>query len=91
MMDEKNILLYVLFCSNFTHVYYFGSIIEKIQSDIQREKSRVNLASLGKWSQKLVHEQFQKKGRNRVSERVSDPCWYATPVTNATWKPLVIR
>ena len=29
-------------------------------------------------------------GRNQVSGRVSVPCWHATPVANAPWKPLII-
>ena len=29
-------------------------------------------------------------GRNQVSGRVSVPCWHATPVANAPWKPLMI-
>ena len=28
--------------------------------------------------------------RNQVSGRVSVPCWHATPVANAPWKPLII-
>ena len=31
-----------------------------------------------------------KGGRNQVSGRVSVPCWHATPVANAPWKPLII-
>ena len=30
------------------------------------------------------------EGRNQVSGRVSVPCWHATPVANAPWKPLII-
>ena len=33
----------------------------------------------------------QNGGRNQVSGRVSVPCWLATPVANAPWKPLIIR
>ena len=29
-------------------------------------------------------------GRNQVSGRVSVPCWHATSVANAPWKPLII-
>ena len=29
-------------------------------------------------------------GRNQVSGRVSVPCWHATPVENAPWKPLIM-
>ena len=31
-----------------------------------------------------------KVGRNKVSGTVSVPCWHATPVGHAPWKPLVI-
>ena len=34
--------------------------------------------------------QRRGRGRNRVSGRVSVPCWLATPVANAPWKPLII-
>ena len=34
--------------------------------------------------------QFQK-GSNKVSGRVSVPCWSAAPFDNAPWKPFVIR
>ena len=33
----------------------------------------------------------QKGGRNQVSRRVSASCWYAISVTNAPWKPFLIR
>ena len=33
----------------------------------------------------------QNGGQNQVSGRVSVPCWLATPVANAPWKPLIIR
>ena len=29
-------------------------------------------------------------GANQVSGRVSVPCWHATPIANAPWKPLII-
>ena len=32
----------------------------------------------------------QNGGRDQVSRRVSVPCWHATPVANAPWKPLII-
>ena len=32
----------------------------------------------------------QNGGWNQVSGRVSVPCWHATPVANAPWKPLII-
>ena len=43
------------------------------------------------WSQQLEHKKSPKGGRNQVSGSVSVPCWLATPVANAPWKPLVIR
>ena len=30
------------------------------------------------------------EGRNQVSGRINFPCWHATPVANAPWKPLII-
>ena len=48
----------------------------------KREKTR---QVRGNWPQQLGG------GRNQVSGRVSVPCWHATPVANASWKPFVIR
>ena len=54
-------------------------------------KSRVKTWQVrGIWSQQLEHQQVPKWGRNQVSGRVSVPCWHATPVANAPWKPLII-
>ena len=47
-------------------------------------------------SQQLEHKQVPTSpkmgggGRNQVSGMVSVPCWHATPVANAPWKPLII-
>ena len=43
------------------------------------------------WCQELEQKQVPKRGRNQVSGKVSVPCWHATSVANALWKPLVIR
>ena len=55
-------------------------------------KSRVKTWQVrGIWSQQLASiSKSQNGGRNQVSGRVSVPCWQATPVANAPWKPLVI-
>ena len=57
-------------------------------------KSRVETWQVrGIWSQQLEHKQVPKGGGgwNQVSGRVSVPCWHATPVANAQWKPFKIR
>ena len=54
-------------------------------------KSRVKTWQVrGIWSQQLEHKQVPQWGRNQVSGRVSVPCWHATPVAHAPWKPLII-
>ena len=68
------------------------SKIEKVPRGIRGEKSSKDMASyeefgLNNWS----ISKSQNGGRNQVSGRVSVPCWHATPVANAPWKPLVIR
>ena len=68
------------------------SKIEKVPRGIQGEKSRESYGKFGKtgfiiWS----ISKSPKGGRNQVSGRVSVPCWIATPVANAPWKPHVIR
>ena len=40
------------------------------------------------WSQQLEDKQVPKGGRDQVSGRVSVPCWHATSVANAPWKPV---
>ena len=53
-------------------------------------KSRVKTWQVrGIWSQQLEHKSHNGR-RNQVSGRVSVPCWHATPVANAPWKPLLI-
>ena len=39
------------------------------------------------WSRDWSTSKSQKGGRNKVFERVSVPCWHATPVANTFWKP----
>ena len=41
-------------------------------------------------SRNLVSTIGAQAGRNQVFGRVSVPCWHATPVANAPWKPLII-
>ena len=74
----------------------FASKLEKIPRGIRGERSIKYMAS----SRNLVSTtgaQTSPKtakgdgGRNQVSERVILPCWLATPVANAPWKPLIIR
>ena len=47
---------------------------------------QVRVIGLNNWSTSKSHN----GGRNQVSGRVSVPCWHATPVANAPWKPLII-
>ena len=42
-------------------------------------------SGLNNWSTSKSHN----GGRNQVSGKVSVPCWHATPVANAPWKPLM--
>ena len=67
------------------------SKIEKVPRGIRGEKSSKDMAS----SRNLVSTvgalaSPKMGGRNQVSGRVSVPCWHATPVANAPWKPLII-
>ena len=68
------------------------------------KQNRESTKGHSRWKVKLKHGKFeefglnnwsisksQNGGRNQVSGRVSVPCWHATPVANAPWKPLVIR
>ena len=65
------------------------SKIEEVPRGIWGEKSSKDMAS----SRNLVSTIGAQAsptmvGRNQVSGRVSVPCWHATPVANAPWKPL---
>ena len=65
------------------------SKIEKVPRGIRGEKSSKDMAS----SRNLVNwsiSRSQNGGRNQMSGRVSVPCWHATPIANAPWKPLII-
>ena len=57
-------------------------------------KSRVKTwLTRGIWSQQLEHKQVpQWWDRTSCTEGyiVSVPCWHATPVANAPWKPIII-
>ena len=68
------------------------SKIEKVPRGIRVENSSKDMAS----SRNLVSTigapaSSKMGGRNQVSGRVSVPCWHATPIANAPWKPLIIR
>ena len=70
---------------------YITSKIEKVPRGIRGEKWSKDMAS----SRNLVSTIGAQAsptmvGRNRVSGMVSVPCWHATPVANAPWKPLII-
>ena len=56
---------------------------EKLSKDMASSRNLVSTI--------LSISKSQNGGRNQVSGRVSVPCWHATPVANAPWKPLVIR
>ena len=68
---------------------YSQSKTEKVPRGIRGEKSRH-----GKFEEFVLNNwsisKSQNGGRNQVSGRVSVPCWHATPVANAPWKPLII-
>ena len=66
------------------------SKIEKVPRGIRGEKSSKDMASLRNLVS-TIGVLSQNGGRNQVSGRVSVPCWLATPVANAPWKPLIIR
>ena len=73
------------------HSWLQLSKIEKVPRGIRGEKSSKDMAS----SRNLVSTigalaSPKMGGRNQVSGRVSVPCWHATPVANAPWKPLNI-
>ena len=63
------------------------SKIEKVPRGIKGESREKDMASSVYWS----ISKSPKGGRNQISGKVSFPCWLATPVANASWKPLVIR
>ena len=65
--------------------------IEKVPRGIRGEKSSKDMAS----SRNLVSTIGAQAsptvvGRSQVSGRVNVPCWHATSVANAPWKPLII-
>ena len=66
--------------------YLFQAKSRKYQG-IFEVKSRVQTWQVwGIWSQQLEHKQVPQWGTGKVSV----PCWHATPVANAPWKPLII-
>ena len=68
------------------------SEIEKVPRGNRGEKSSKDMASLRNLVSTIGAQASPKMGRrNQVSRSVSVPCWHATPVKNAQWKPLIIR
>ena len=68
------------------------SKIEKVPRGIQGGKSSKDMASSRNLVSTIGAQASPKKGgRNQVSGRVSIPWCLATHVTNAPWKPLIIR
>ena len=66
--------------------------IEKVPRGIRGEKSSKDMASSRNLVSTIGALASPKMGDgNQVSGRVSVPCWLATPVPNAPWKPLIIR
>ena len=64
------------------------SKIEKVPRDIRRAQSdKITTSSEKDWSQQVEHMQVPT-GRDQVSGGVSVPCWHATPVADALWKPV---
>ena len=54
-------------------------------------KSRVKTWQVrGIWSQQLEHKQVPQWGTEPGVRKGKLPCWHATPVANAPWKPLII-
>ena len=45
--------------------------------------------SLGKIISTIRAHASPKKGQNKVSQRVSVPCWHATPIAHDQWKLLL--
>ena len=65
--------------------------VEKVPRGIRGEKSSKDMASSRNLVSAIGAQASPKtEGRNQVSGRVSVPCWHATPVANAPWKPLMI-
>ena len=70
------------------NITLYISKIEKVPSGIRVEKSSKDMAR----SRNLVSTigalaSPKMGGRNQVSERVSVPCWHATPVAPVRCKP----
>ena len=53
---------------------------------VEKRHGKLGKTGLNNWN--IIKS--PKGGRNQVSGRVTVPCWHATPVANAPWKPLVI-
>ena len=53
---------------------------------VESRHGKFEESGLNNWSTSKFHH----GGRNQMSGRVSVPCWHATAVANAQWKPLII-
>ena len=81
---------------------YFISIVLALLS-LAEKKIPESTEGFSRWKVEKRHAKFGKtglnnwnihksqKGQNQVSERVSVPCWHATPVANAPWELQVIQ
>ena len=69
------------------------SKIEKVTRGIQGKKTSKDMASSMNLVSTIEAQASPTMGDriNQVSGRVSVPCWHATPVANAPWKPLICK
>ena len=67
------------------------SKIEKVPRGIRGEKSSKDMASSRNLVSTIGALASPKWGTEPGAGRVSVPCWLATPVAYAPWKPLIIR
>ena len=90
MSDDNWRLLVQMYVPSFT----LGPTWQEAKSRKYQEVLKVKIRETTRqvrenWSQQLEHQQIPKRGRwNQVSGKVSFPCWHATPVASAPWKPL---
>ena len=80
--------------SNVVKLGNVQSKIEKAPRGIRGDRSSKDMASSRNLVSTIGAQASPKMGgggRNQVSGRVSVPYWYATPVANAPWTPLIIR
>ena len=67
------------------------SKIKKVPRGIRGEKTSKDMASSRNLVSTIGEQASPTMGRrNKVSGRLSVPCWHATTVANPPWKPLII-